>query len=237
MVLCDNRQQRAPVPCCTGRTADDLDRYAATGRLREETRAERNQLKGLRMEHGLTPRARTSRSHPLQIPFVTAGEGLGQIGISFCPGKWQPSAMTGAWARELDVDLKAIAAWGAKAVVTLVETHELIALRVEGLGTSVAAYGMRWFHLPIRDVTAPEPTFETEWATASSQLHAILLNGGDVYVHCKGGLGRAGTVAALLLVELGVPPKQAIADVRAARPGAIQTREQEAYVLALPEVR
>ena len=59
------------------------------------------------------------------------------------------------------------------------------------------------------------------------------MNGEDVYVHCKGGLGRAGTIAARLLVELGVSPKQAIADVRAARPGAIQTREQERYVHAL----
>lgn len=88
-------------------------------------------------------RARTSRSHPLRIPFVTAGGGHGRIGISFCPGKWQPHAMTGAWARELDVDLDAIAVWGAKAVVTLVERHELVALRVEDLGTSVAARGMR----------------------------------------------------------------------------------------------
>jgi ADP-ribosyl-[dinitrogen reductase] hydrolase len=143
--------------------------------------------------------------------------------------------MTGAWAREVDVDIEAIATWGAKAVVTLVEPHELVALRVEDLGSSVAAHGMRWFHLPIRDVTVPGPSFEQDWPKVGTHLRDILVNGGDVFVHCKGGLGRAGTVAARLLVELGVRPKQAIADVRAARPGAIQTREQEAYVLALSE--
>ena len=74
---------------------------------------------------------RTSHTHPLQIPSVTPGEGLGRIGISFCPGKWQAAAMTGAWARNLEVDLDAIARWGAVAVVTLVESHELVALRVE----------------------------------------------------------------------------------------------------------
>ncbi len=187
------------------------------------------------MDYGTRPRARTSLSHPLRIPFVKAGEGFGRIGISFCPGKWQSDAMTGAWARELDVDLEAIATWGAKAVVTLVETHELVALRVEGLETATAHHSMRWFHLPIRDVTAPGPTFETKWETAGVQLRQILMNGEDVFVHCKGGLGRAGTIAARLLVELGVSPKQAIADVRAARPGAIQTREQERYALALSE--
>ena len=165
---------------------------------------------------------RTSHTHPLQIPSVTPGGGRGRIGISFCPGKWQPAAMTGAWPRDLDVDLDAVAAWGAVAVVTLVEAKELVALRVENMGAAVAARGMSWFHLPIPDVTAPGP--------AGSALRCILQSGRDVFVHCKGGLGRAATVAARLLVELGIEPDQAIADVRAARTGAIQVSEQEAYV-------
>ena len=161
---------------------------------------------------------------------MTPGSGLGRIGISFCPGKWQMAAMTGAWARDLEVDLDAVVAWGALAVVTLVVADELIALRVENMGAAVAARGMRWFHLPIPDVTAPGPRFEAAWADAGPVLRGMLRNGGDVFVHCKGGLGRAGTVAARLLVELGVDPEQAIADVRAARVGAIQVGAQEAYV-------
>jgi len=51
-------------------------------------------------------------------------------------------------------------------------------------------------------------------------------------VHCKGGLGRAGMVAALLLIETGDPPGAAIRKVRAVRPGAIETPAQERYVLA-----
>jgi hypothetical protein len=35
------------------------------------------------------------------------------------------------------------------------------------------------------------------------------------------------------LIELGMPPKTAIERVRAARPGAIETRAQEEYVLAI----
>jgi ADP-ribosyl-[dinitrogen reductase] hydrolase len=173
---------------------------------------------------------RTSHTHPLQIPSVALGDGIGRIGISFCPGKWQPAAMTGAWARDIDVDLDAVAAWGAAAVVTLVETHELAALRVENMGPAVAARGMRWHHLPVPDVTAPGPDFELAWANAGPALRTTLRSGRNVFVHCKGGLGRAGTVAARLMVELGADPEQAIAKVRAARPGAIQVREQEAYV-------
>jgi ADP-ribosyl-[dinitrogen reductase] hydrolase len=44
-------------------------------------------------------------------------------------------------------------------------------------------------------------------------------------VYCCGGLGRAGTIAARLLVELGAEPITAIAGVRKARPGAIETRK------------
>ena len=46
-----------------------------------------------------------------------------------------------------------------------------------------------------------------------------------------GGLGRAGTIGARLLIELGMEPTAAVRQVRAARPGAIETREQEKYVL------
>lgn len=52
-------------------------------------------------------------------------------------------------------------------------------------------------------------------------------------VHCRGGLGRAGTIGARLLIELGMEPETAIRRVRAMRPGAIETREQEKYVLEI----
>ena len=67
-------------------------------------------------------------------------------------------------------------------------------------------------------------------------LHARLRDGFNVLVHCKGGLGRAGTIAARLLIELGMAPQMAVGVVRQARPGAIETSGQERYVMALREV-
>jgi hypothetical protein len=46
-------------------------------------------------------------------------------------------------------------------------------------------------------------------------------------------LGRAGMIAARLLAELGIEPATAIRRVRAVRPGAIETRQQEKYVLGI----
>jgi ADP-ribosyl-[dinitrogen reductase] hydrolase len=53
-----------------------------------------------------------------------------------------------------------------------------------------------------------------------------------VLLHCRGGLGRSGTIAARLLVELGENPRVAIDRVRRARHGAIETPAQEAHVLS-----
>lgn len=176
--------------------------------------------------------ARTSLSHPLQIASVDTGPGLGRIGITFCPGKKQASAATGAWDRDLDLDIQTIAYWGAAAVLTLIEDHEFAALKVEGLGETVRARHMDWLHAPIQDVGTPGPDFEAAWLAIGEDLRARLRAGFDVVVHCKGGLGRAGMIAARLCVELGAEPEAAIREVRRVRPGAIETTAQEGYVRA-----
>ena len=135
--------------------------------------------------------------------------------------------MSGAWDRDLALDLDAIRDWGAAAVVTLLEPKELTLLRVERLGEEVLRRNMLWFHLPIVDVSIPDEQFEQKWDVAGEELRSILRGGSDVLVHCRGGLGRAGTIAARLLIELGMEPKTAIARVRAVRPGAIETSDQE----------
>jgi protein-tyrosine phosphatase len=54
-----------------------------------------------------------------------------------------------------------------------------------------------------------------------------------VLVHCRGRLGRAIIVAASLLIELGMEPTKAFEHVRAVRPGAIETGDQERYVRSI----
>ena len=175
---------------------------------------------------------RTSMTHPLQIAVVHPGPKLGRIGITFCPGKHQPTSATGGWARDLDLDVGAIADWGAGAVLTLVEDHELTALKVEGLGAAVERHHMDWLHAPIPDVSVPDAGFEAKWVEIGEGLRDRLRAGFDVVIHCKGGLGRAGMMAARLMAELGVEPARAVAEVRKVRPGAIETLAQEHHVLA-----
>jgi protein-tyrosine phosphatase len=175
---------------------------------------------------------RTSKTDPLEIANIVAPT-AGVIGVTFCPGKHQMVAATGCWARDLGMDLDVVSAWGAGAVLTLVTLAELRSLRVEMLGQEVIARGIRWFHLPIEDAAVPTQQWERDWTLASPELHRILDSEGRVLVHCKGGLGRAGVVAARLLFERGVSPDNAITRVRRMRPRAIETRAQEDYLRAL----
>jgi ADP-ribosylglycohydrolase/protein-tyrosine phosphatase len=130
----------------------------------------------------------------------------------------------------MEADLAAIVDWGASAVVTLIEEHEFGLLGVEALPRAVQAAGIEWHWLPIPDVDVPDGRFGARWVYAGARVRERLRAGERVLVHCRGGLGRAGMVAAGILVEFGMPPREAIAAVRRVRPGAIETAAQEAWV-------
>jgi hypothetical protein len=85
---------------------------------------------------------RTSQSDPLQIsrvPTPTAGA----LGLTLCPGKRDPHAMSGAWDRDLEIDLKAIRDWPAQVLVTLIEDHEFDLLNVPDLGERAVDWGLQ----------------------------------------------------------------------------------------------
>ena len=126
--------------------------------------------------------------------------------------------------------LKRLREQGVTAVVTLVGEREMAMLGMPDLGRRVRSLGMVWEHLPIGDFATPDTPFEAGWAKAAPGLRAALSGGGKVFVHCRMGLGRTGTVGARLLVELGMAPDAAIDAVRAARPGAVETEAQENHV-------
>lgn len=174
----------------------------------------------------------TSLSHPLRIDIV-AVPGGGLIGMTFCPGKKQPYAAMGAWDRDLDLDLACVREWGAVAVVTLMEEHELAEYQVEHLGAAVEAFGMEWHHLPIIDVDVPREPFEALWVCSGPRLREHLADGRRILLHCRGGLGRTGMIAVRLLTACGMPARAAVTAVREARPGTLETDAQVAHALAV----
>jgi ADP-ribosylglycohydrolase/protein-tyrosine phosphatase len=181
---------------------------------------------------------KTSGSDPLRIDPVSVDGVRGRIGLTFCPGKKQMDSTTGPWDRDLDADLRVIQSFGAAVLVTLMEDDELQEVKVspERLRTRVTAHGMEWHHLPIQDVHTPNEHFEDLWAYSGLRLRMLLSQGRNIVIHCRGGLGRTGTIGARLLVELGLEPVEAIRRVRAARSGSIETGDQEKHVLGCRKV-
>lgn len=178
----------------------------------------------------MPPRILTSDNSPLRVSYVQASGVSGRIGMTFCPGKKQANSYSGIWERDLETDVAVLVREGVTCLVTLMEAHELNFVQVTDLPEELAQQGIAWMHLPIVDGGIPDAAFEADWQECGSEIRDRLQRGETVVVHCRGGMGRTGMVAACLLVELGVPSGQAIADVRRARHGAIETRGQEGYV-------
>ncbi len=88
-------------------------------------------------------------------------------------------------------------------------------------------HGLTELHLPVPDFTPPTPE-QLEHGIAAIE-HAIA-DRQKVAVHCGGGLGRTGTLLACHMVKRGLTAEEAIARIRALRPGSVETPEQEAAV-------
>jgi len=91
---------------------------------------------------------------------------------------------------------------------------------------------LKWHHLPIADLSAPNCDFKYKWETTKVLLKNELIDGQNIIFHCRGGKGRAGTIAAILLIDFGMDKKEAIELVRSKRVGAIETKKQEDFIFA-----
>lgn len=175
---------------------------------------------------------RTSVSHPILVDYLSdeVAPFRGRIGMTFASGKYQPGGATGHWERDLSIDARDLAEkYGTHLLVSLVEDHELLELRIEGLVAAFEARGVRVLRLPFPDQGVPSLDLAKTSVTAVLESAS---RGENVVIHCKGGLGRTGLIAACALAALGVDPESAMAAVRKARDGAIENRTQEDFVRA-----
>lgn len=105
---------------------------------------------------------------------------------------------------------------GATTVVCLVEAHELVDRYPDYLTwISTVADDRVWF--PVHDLHAP--TVERALPFLDD-LERRVRSGEHLLMHCAAGIGRAGTMAACLLLRLGMDAPTALAHVAAHRPMA-----------------
>lgn len=176
-----------------------------------------------------TPHPASPLSGPLHIDTLRL-QPAGRLAMTHCPGRSTLDGRGRLWQRHLDEDIAAIHAAGFGGVLSLLSDPELAALGAAGLGTGLQRAGLHWWQFPIEDFGVPGPESLQAWRTLQHELLARLRAGEGVLLHCAAGLGRTGTMAATLLKALGDDGETAIARVRQARPGTIETAAQEAFV-------
>ena len=129
-------------------------------------------------------------------------------------------------------DLDRMARADAALLVSLTPAIEMTALGVppDELTRRCTRHGIAWRHMAIADMAVAGSKARTAWREIGPLAHGLLDAGRAVAIHCRMGLGRTGTIAGILLVERGMAPDAAIAAIRSARPGSIETLHQERMI-------
>jgi ADP-ribosyl-[dinitrogen reductase] hydrolase len=171
---------------------------------------------------GKVGRSRTVHEpYPLQLdeiePRLLPG---GRLLLLAAPGQLDPAR---GWARDLASDVRALRERGVDVLVSLLDREEVALLGVAPWRDVCKREGIATWWLPTVDRAVPD----LERARLLvAKIVAALASGHAVAVCCRGGLGRTGTLAAFTLVACGIAADAAIAAVRTARPGAIETSAQ-----------
>lgn len=146
----------------------------------------------------------------------------GRLGLTRCPGSLGSVG-------SVRQDLESLQRQGTRVLVSLVTDEDLRVYGVPLLFPTAEGLGLEVWHLPIVDTQVPGNVREAD--ELLSRLDAGLQEGICAVMHCIGGIGRTGTLAACLLVRRGLPPDEAIGQLRRLRhPRTVENKEQESYV-------
>lgn len=162
------------------------------------------------------------RNAPLRIDWIPLeAPHEGRIGITILPGRQDHG-------RSLEHDLTRLSEAGISAILVLISDREL---REYGVGALLDEYrtaGIEVLRLHVVDQSVP--TVE-EAQRAVTWLESHVSSGAIVAIHCVGGLGRSGTLAACFLTGRRFSAENAISYVRTYRSKrAVETRLQEDFV-------
>ncbi|XP_066534990.1 cyclin-dependent kinase inhibitor 3 isoform X2 [Hoplias malabaricus] len=125
--------------------------------------------------------------------------------------------------RNLEKDVGDLCAEGVEDVFVFCTRAELVHYRVPCLLECYAQHGLRVHHLPFPDGGTPDLP---QCCQILDELQVSLQNQRKTLIHCYGGLGRSGLIAACLLLHLSgsMTPSKAIEILRELRGSrAIQT--------------
>jgi atypical dual specificity phosphatase len=121
----------------------------------------------------------------------------------------------GAGGGDIDRDLADLRGHGIGALLTLTESPLP--------SGALERHGIRGLHLPVDDFHAPTTNQLLDALAFLDEARATMT---PAAVHCLAGQGRTGTVLASYLIRGGLSATDAIAEIRAICPGAIEVTPQ-----------
>ena len=118
---------------------------------------------------------------------------------------------------------------GVDVVVSMLENSEIPNLLNAERGLC-EEFGMEFFSVPVRDKTVPDSV--ELFADVARQLAERIAGGQAVAVHCRAGIGRSTTMAACVLILLGVDGEDALNMIASARGLEVpETEAQRQWIL------
>lgn len=137
-----------------------------------------------------------------------------------------PRPRGGDW---LEDEIHAWSQSGIDVVVSLLTGDETNDLHLDDEAALCRAHNISFISFPIEDRSVP--TSRDHALKLVSVIESLLVDGHNIVIHCRGGIGRSGLLAASLLVCAGIEPEEAIRRVSAARGLSVpETAEQIQWV-------
>jgi protein-tyrosine phosphatase len=147
-------------------------------------------------------------------------------------GRWPGKLAVAARPRGGDWLRDDIASWkrmGIDTVLSLLTADEERDLDLRDEAGEAKKQGIEFASFPIPDRQVPRS--EAKWSEVLERMSRTLLDGKNVLVHCRQGIGRSGLVAACLLVKNGMSPGAAVESVSAGRGLSVpETAEQRDWI-------
>jgi len=139
-------------------------------------------------------------------------------------------------APRLDEQLESVVlAWkdeGVDVVVSLLEEFEIPNL-LDAERALCQEFGVEFFSFPLRDKTVPGNP--DPFAAVARRLADRIIAGKSVAIHCRAGIGRSTTLAACVLILLGIDGAVALDMIAAARGLEVpETEAQRQWILGFP---
>ncbi len=153
-------------------------------------------------------------------------------GLHWIEGPWPGRLAISARPRGGDWLTDEIEGWrdaGVDVIVSLLTPNEVEQLDLQDEANLSARNSIIFLNLPIEDRTVPSSGAEV--VRLVERLENALSEGKNVVIHCRQGIGRAGLIAACLLIDRGALVLDALQRVSAARGVPVpETSEQREWV-------